>query len=308
MNISAVLTGILLTLPPVLVDPVDLLPLLTSQPAEADWNWAEKPVVYGPETLFEYLNGGAPQYLSYGFVKLVHARYAFRGDDLNSVTVDVFDMGSRLGAFGIYSAGKPREISLRPWGTEGYRSGFVAAAWKGRIYIHGVADEETPELVGKLERVIGYVLSNYDGEKGWPVELERLPGRGLLSNTARFVGKSLLGLAFLHGGFLAEYENGDSESTLFLSSLESPAKAAEAFRLLRSFEIERGEVTGTCELGEACFAAEDAGLGRGVVFLRGSSVGGMWRIQNYQEAIRVLQDLDRTLSAGAGAQQSGSNP
>ena len=303
MNLAAILSGILLTFGPGPVEAVDLLPLLPALPAEADWDWAEKPEVFEPETLFEYLNGGAPQYLSYGFVQLVHARYAFREDDLKSVTIDVFDMGSRLGAFGIYSAGKPREISPRPWGTEGYRSGFLAAGWEGRIYVRGVADEETPELIAKLERVISYVLSSYDGEQGRPVELEHLPGSGLLGHTTRFVGESLLGHAFLPGGFLAEYENGDSESMLFLSNLESTAKAAEAFRLLRSFEIRRGEVTGTCELGETCFTAEDAGLGRGVVFLRGNSVGGMWRIQSYPEAVAVLQDLDRNLAASADALQ-----
>ena len=70
---------------------------------------AEGPRIYDSETLFEYLNGGAPLYLDFGFQSMVHARYQLGDDSLSSVTIDVYDMGSDLGAFGLYRSARPPE-------------------------------------------------------------------------------------------------------------------------------------------------------------------------------------------------------
>jgi hypothetical protein len=158
-------------------------------------------------------------------------------------------------------------------------------------------------LVSKIETVICDVVSGFSGEVGWPDELALLPRKGLLADRTRFIGKALLGHTFLPGGFLAEYNLGASESTLFLSKLSSPEEAAHAFNRLRSFELERGEVMGSCEIGESCIQVKDSGLGHGVVLSRGSFVGGMWRIQQYSAVLDTLQELDRNLVLGEGAQE-----
>lgn len=176
---------------------LDVLELLPVIPNGSDWAWGEAPTDYEPEVLYEYLNGGAPQYLSYGFVSLAHARYAYKGQDLHSVTLDIFDMGSQLGAYGIYSSGRPREISRRSWGTAGYRSGTVAAAWKGRVYLHASADEDTAVLIEKLEMLMGQVAAAVPGELTWPAGLSVLPSTGLIGGSDRYIGKNLLGHAFL---------------------------------------------------------------------------------------------------------------
>ena len=66
------------------------------------WHVAEGPSSFVPEGLWEYLNGGAPRYQAYGFERLVHSRYQLGDDPHASVIADVYDMGSELGAFGIY--------------------------------------------------------------------------------------------------------------------------------------------------------------------------------------------------------------
>jgi hypothetical protein len=110
----------------------------TLVPAAADlegWTVAEGPLTFRRDSLYEYLDGAAPRYLDYGFREAVHVRYALGGDPQAAVTLDVFDMGSTLGAFGIYSSARPPGVEPRPWGAEGYRSGTVAAAWKGPFYV-----------------------------------------------------------------------------------------------------------------------------------------------------------------------------
>ena len=40
-----------------------------------EWVVAEGPLLFSPDNLWEYLNGGAPRYEAYGFKRLVHVRY-----------------------------------------------------------------------------------------------------------------------------------------------------------------------------------------------------------------------------------------
>jgi hypothetical protein len=256
-----------------------------------DWQWGEVPTEYEPENLFEYLNGGAPQYLSYGFVSLLHARYAYKGRDLESVTLDIYDMGSRLGAYGVYTSGRPREVSRQKWGVEGYRSGTVAAAWKNRIYIRVTADDEIPVLIDKLEALLDQVTQSIPGKPALPPQLSLLPDDRLVSGSDRYIGKNLLGHSFLPGGFLASYEWRGGEGLLFICDLKSPETASKAFGLLRSYEIDQGEIVKEGKIGDRSFWAQDPGLGHGIVLRRLSYVAGVWGIDD----VAVTQDLATAL-------------
>jgi hypothetical protein len=138
-----------------------LLPNVSSMDG---WQIADGPTTYDSETLFEYLNGGAPLYLDFGFEGMVHVRYQLGDDSLSSVTLDVYDMGSDLGAFGLYRSGRPPGDEVRDWGAEGYRSGTVAAAWKGGVSIHAQADDEQPELIEAMEALVEQVANAVVGD------------------------------------------------------------------------------------------------------------------------------------------------
>jgi hypothetical protein len=271
---------------------LDLLPAI---PNGSDWAWAEEPTQYKPDNLFEYLNGGAPQYLSYGFVNLAHARYAYKGQDLSSVTLDIFDMGSPLGAYGIYSSGRPREISKRSWGAEGYRSGSVASGWKGRVYLHASADEDTPVLIAGLEMLMDQAAAAVPGKSTWPVELAALPETRFIAGSDRYIGKDLLGHSFLPGGFLANYEMDGTEGLLFISDLRTTEEANRAFDLLYSFESDRGKIVKQGKIGDVSFWTEDPGLGFGIVIRRKTYVGGLWGIEDPKIAEAIVEELDRNL-------------
>ena len=75
---------------------------------------------YAPGTLFEYINGEAELYLKYDFVELATAIYE-REDP--SIVVDMYDMGSELNAFGLYSNYRHPRYSFGPVGTEATKRG-----------------------------------------------------------------------------------------------------------------------------------------------------------------------------------------
>ena len=271
------------------IETSDILWPVDSSP---DWSVADGPVVYSPDNLFEYNDGAAPKYLSYGFKELTHIRYAHGGDDLSSITLDIYEMEAPLGAYGIYSSGRPREISPREWGTESYRLGSVAVAWKKNFYVHALADDERPVLITMLEEMMERVLSTVSSDDVIPEILSALPQQDLIPYTDRYVGEDLLGHSFLPGGMLANYKVENREILLFYSDLGSPDVADSALVQLRSYEEEYGKILGEGgPIGVGAFRVEDPGLGTGVVARTGRYIAGIWDVPSQTVAREILGEL-----------------
>jgi len=240
------------------------------------WTLAEGPLTFRPDTLYEYLDGGAPRYLDYGLREAVHVRYALGGDAQAAVTLDIYDMGSALGAFGIYSSARPRGVEPRPWGAEGYRSETVAAAWKGPVYVHVQADDERPALVGMAERLVAVVADRAPGETDSPSILRPLPPEGRVPRSERYVARDLRGHAFLPGGVLATYAVDGREAELYFSELKDAADAEAAVVRLRAHHAQGGATVRDVRAnGASGFRHEDPAWGSGIVVAAGRCVAGI---------------------------------
>jgi hypothetical protein len=237
---------------------------------------AEGPEGYVPETLYVYLDGVAPHYLSHGFRKLAHVRYAPDVGPPDGIALDVFDMGDELGAFGIYRSVLPPGVESRPWGAEGHRAGTKAAAWKGRFYVHAEAGADRPVLATRMERLIAGVCDSVPGPASLPAILEALPPGGLVPGSERYVPENLLGHAFLPGGLLAMYEIEGAEARLFYSDLGSERAAAGAVKRLRAHHARwGGEVEDVSSPGAGGIRFPEPGLGSGTVVAAGPFVAGV---------------------------------
>jgi len=217
---------------------LDLQTLLPEASSLEGWQVAEGPSSYGPDSLWEYLNGGAPRYEDYGFQRLLHIRYQLGEDPLASVIADVYDMGTELGAFGIYRSIRPSDAVVRSWGAEGYRSGTVAAAWKGAVFVHVASDDERPELIETMEMLVSRVCEHVQGGFSPPAILDPLPPQARIPFSERYVASDLLGHAAFGGGVIATYEMDGRFAELFFTELESGAAAETALATYRT-EMER---------------------------------------------------------------------
>lgn len=254
---------------------VDLGALLPKESVLDGWTTTEGPIEYGPEDLYDYLNGAAERYLSYGFVQALHVRYEIEGDDRSGITLDLYDMGSDQGAFGIFSMGRRRNSPAFDWGAEGSAAGNAAQAWRGRIFVHGVADYEEPNAVSALHGMIRDVTGKTPGEGSRPVVLGPLPDHGLMPRSEQYVAADLLGHSFLPGGVLATYRIDGHEARLFFSDLGSAARAGEAVVLLEDRMVMRIDVHSTPSPGAGGFSYSDPEAGSGTVIAAGRFVAGI---------------------------------
>jgi len=267
--------AVVLACPPPQQPGIDLMGLLPDASRLEGWRVVEGPVAYGPDRLYDYLDGGAERYLGYGFRELVHVRCQRGEDPLACVTLDLFDMGGAAGAFGLFRSALPPDATPERWCTEGYSAANVAAAWQGGLYVHGEADDGRPELLATLSAFVGEVCGRAPGEAVLPGFLAPLPAEGLVPQSERWVAADLFGHAFLPGGVTAAYRLDGHEARLFYSDLGSEVAAGQALAKLRAHWAERATVAELPSPGRGGFRYSGPELGSGSAVAAGRFVAGV---------------------------------
>lgn len=253
-------------------------------PADSVGGWRMRGPVrtYSPQNLYEYIDGNADLFLSYGFSDLAAGDYEpIQG--MGWVAVDVYNMSTPLQAFGIFGAEKPPEAQPAALGAQGYACDGLVAFWKGRYYVKvALVEGEDREAAGLLA---GAAAERISADPTMPVELRRLPTEGRVPGSERYVRRGALGHDFLVEVVSAEYgiekskvEGRGSEepglekvtALLHVADLATPGKAAAALAELRDFEVSMEVRPVAIEgVGEGAFAIRDSYYGETVVALAG---------------------------------------
>ena len=185
----------------------------TDFPNIKGWKPVSEVLSYNPDNLYEYINGAADQFIAYGFQELVSC-------DLSSadlqVTVDIYDMGTRLNAFGMFKTESPRDQQALTIGTEAYVSPpYQCLLLKENYYIKvNVYEGEITNENGKpLLEALSKALP---GEAGYPKELHCLPPADKLPGSESYARQAFLGLTELTNCVYATYKDGEKEFKYFV--------------------------------------------------------------------------------------------
>jgi len=109
---------------------------------------------YTAVTLFDYINGGAEMYLSYGLAGMKGRVYS--GKNLPEVTVEVYEMTEAKNAFGVFTQMRDKEEQTYGQGSQSNRDAVIF--WKDRYFIIISAAKVTPESV----KAVQYLASATD--------------------------------------------------------------------------------------------------------------------------------------------------
>lgn len=142
------------------------------------WTARDSLKIDSREKLYDYIDGGAEQFISYGFVKALVKTYIKEGEA--EIRAEVFDMGNAKNAYGIFSNIRYDENSTYGQGAQ-YVKGTLFF-WKGRYFINIYANDETTASE-KFVKVLARYIDNEihkPGEK--PGILKLLPEHGLDHN------------------------------------------------------------------------------------------------------------------------------
>jgi hypothetical protein len=194
--------------------------------------------VYTPENLYDYINGGAELYKSYGFRKAECKRYT--AENQPDIIVDIFDMNSSKEAYGVFMYSAEEVSGLVGQGTQ-YNEGFMLF-WMDHYFVSIMAYPENPESREAI-MTIARRIENKIGSKGdLPEILDHLPEDGLNELSIRYFhhyawlnshyyisSEDILLIGENTDAVLAKYGDSDQHSILLLIDYPSGEKAGEAY-------------------------------------------------------------------------------
>jgi hypothetical protein len=197
-----------------------------------DWKLVPGPRYFGPDNLYDLINGGAEIYVDYGLKKMVTVEYRSAAKESLSVTVEIYDMGSVNGAFGRMArflsgradpsnAGKGLPSDLE---GKGIMSGTDVIYFKGIYLVHFTLLDESPTAtlesmsqVGKeiLPIFAETIAAKITDDAPIPAEFSKFPLEDRIGRTEAFEPKDTAGIGALGPGFTVRYAQGENSWTLF---------------------------------------------------------------------------------------------
>jgi hypothetical protein len=199
------------------------------------WTRVEPEKRFGPDNLYEYINGASESFLAFTFQELRVAEYA--RTDKASVVVEAYRHPSPLLAFGIYSQEKPSQGDFGAYGAQGYLAppilNFVAGETYFKLSAYGGGDTEAQTLKAFALKL----AETFPGSRALPSQIACFPGKGKVANSERYQLENVMGYAFLRSAFTADYQvDGKSFQLLLLEGTDAKEAEAALVRLCQTLK------------------------------------------------------------------------
>ena len=259
------------------------------------WQIANKPYRYSPQNLYKHIDGEADFFVAYGFVSLLGANYSSGLDSSDSITVDVYDMGEKLNAFGVFQSRRGGEssslrIGAASFGTDGY-----LVFYKDRYYVEILSFVSAEHRKTEHVTVARKVAEKIQGDTSPPFELSYLSEFGRIEGSERYVKGGILGHAFLDRGLVCDHKIEGEHVSTFVAFFPSTEKAVASFEEHKGFLRRSGKKCEPLnEFGEYAFLSQEPYHKNILVVRKGSFVIGVYDLVSVQKGTDLLKDmLDR---------------
>ena len=196
---------------------------------------------YLPENLYNYINGAADLFISYGFVKLVGADYTSGAGKRENMVVDIYDMGRKLNAFGVFQSKRdPESKSLKiragAFGSEKY-----IFFYKDRFYVEIQTVLPSGKSSDVAMKMAQKVANGIAGDCAPPSELNYLPDASRIPGSEMYITGGILGHAFLDKGLVSDYKIRGGVAKAFVAFFPSKEHAVKALDQYKSYLDAAGE-------------------------------------------------------------------
>jgi len=249
----------------------------------------DKPYGYSPEDLWKYINGEAEFYVAYGFVSLIGANY---GSRTYSIGVDIFDMGEKLHAFGVFQSRRGNEPSSLKVGAASFGAEGYLVFYKDRYYVEILSFGEREKGDTGHVTVARKVAEKIKGDISPPHELSYFPHSGRIEGSERYVKGGILGHAFLDRGLIAHYRIDGDMVSAFVALFSSTKDAISSFEKHKGFLQRSGAkcipLSGFEKHG---YASQEPHHKEILVVQEGSFVVGVYDLIKAEKGMALLKDM-----------------
>jgi hypothetical protein len=179
-------------------------PAVAALAAAGAWKPVEPPRTFGPDTLYEEIDGEAELFLPYGMRRLTVAVVARARAPADEVRLELYRMDSPRDAYGIWSQHRyPDQEVLRLPSTEAVVSDTSADFFRGDTFVRLRAKpgERSRGDVVDLSAAVAALLPGSGSPPGEAQALDGLPGR--VAGSIIYQKRAMLGYDCLAPGFEA---------------------------------------------------------------------------------------------------------
>lgn len=253
-----------------------------------------KPYQFSPESLYDYIDGSADLFNAYGFVSLAGTDYTCGPDRKNTVTVDIYDMGEKLNAFGVFQVNRDTESPSLDIGAGSYGGDEYLVFYKDRFYVE-VRSFITNPIWSKAPLKLGKKIEEQiPGDISAPRELSYFPEEGRIDGSEKYIRAGILGHAFLDRGLVCEYRGGDEVHTAFVAVFSSKDHAVRSLERHRDFLRGEGrELLPLKEIRGHGFVSQEPYHKNIVATQHESFIVGVYGLSRVQDGIELLKRILR---------------
>lgn len=270
--------------------------LLPKSPGVTGWQLTGDHYYYLPENLYNYINGAADLFISYGFVKLVGAEYASKSGRQENVIVDIYDMGNKLNAFGVFQTKRDPESRPLKIGAGSFCSEQYVLFYKDRFYVEIQAYVSNGKGKDIPVRMARKVAAGIAGDCSPPAELNYLPDAARVPGSEMYITGGILGHAFLNKGLITEYKLGEEVVKAFVAFFPSRKHAVIALNQYKNFLNESGKKWQVLNgFGETGFVSQEPYHKNILVAQQGSFVVGVSDLPHAQKGKQLLKSIIRKI-------------
>ncbi len=270
--------------------------LFPSPGFEKGWKWDGRPRHFTPENLYEAIDGEADLYIGYGIKELGTLLYYWGSPSDTFFVVDIYDMGSALNAFGVYSNLRHPDYRFEEIGDEGFVHDYGMKFYKGRFLVD-IKLGDFSEKCRRAALIVARETARRIRSTGKiPPLLETLPGEQQVPHTLRYVRREMLNQGFLPGGLEARYSLNGSEVTCFVVIFDSVADARRGFEELRTFHSMTGRLFPSHLPGQEGLAAHSAYHSVFLAFRLDSLIAGVQDLPDAESGEPWIQTLYERIS------------
>jgi hypothetical protein len=259
------------------------------------------PEQFGPDTLFEKINGRADLYLATGFVRLDAQRFTADTIPDDWVEVFVYDMDTPENAFSVFSTQRRSDAlpdKVAPFAYRTENALFMVHEHHYLEFIGTAASEAVHAVMGTLAQ--RFIDANADTTTPSPVGANLFPALGMVPDSLQLIAANAFGHEQLDRIYTADYLIDDTHLTAFASDRQTPDAASDLADDFRRALIAYGA---TQQDGVAAVA--DAAVLQffdtyEIIFTRGRYLVGVHEAETLEAAVELARRLAAHMETDRG--------
>ena len=248
----------------------------------------DAPEYYFPDTLFDYIDGGAELFLAYGFVELMVAVFVEDGNPAHRATLEVYNMGTIENAYGVSRAEQGGDPYKLPGGAEGRLGNGMLQFYKDRFYINIFLPPTSKAFPAVAEQIGKTIEERIKGTFSRPDCFDLLPLQYRRAGSENYTNKDFLGQPFFNRIASAHYLQDNTTYTVFLSATPD-REAVESLKKYKDYLKQEQSYLGELQDGIQGFTGRDPYYGNCAVALIKRRIAGV--LGNPDGAAAILKSM-----------------